>query len=86
MDKLIQRYGSKQVVSVVPHWNGGNGNYYLLIVDEPDALRSDSLKLANAMREVVKEVIVNNDKYFTEEYVPMIDGGIKQWSINEIRG
>lgn len=86
VDKLIQRYGSKQVVSVVPHWNGGNGNYYLLIVDEPDALRSDSLKLANAMREVVKEVIVNNDKYFTEEYVPMINGGIKQWSINEIRG
>lgn len=29
-EELIKKYGSKGVISVVPHWNGGGGQYYTI--------------------------------------------------------
>lgn len=48
---LIQKHGSKSVLSVVPHWNGGAGNYHVTIVNKASkGARQDSLKLAECMR------------------------------------
>ena len=47
--KIIEKYGSESVVSVVPHWNGGMQNYYLVVLDYKNRIRQDSLKLAECM-------------------------------------
>ena len=54
---LILKYGSEQVVSVVPHWNGGGGKRYEIYLNYEGKIRSDSVKLAECMKSEVETVI-----------------------------
>jgi hypothetical protein len=54
---LRLKYGSEQVVSVVPHWNGGGGKRYEIYLNYEGKIRSDSVKLAECMKSEVETVI-----------------------------
>ena len=65
--QLITKYGSKKVIMLVPHWNGGPGKYFSAIKGgTQDETRKDSLKLLNCMVEAAKEVLSKETKYFTK--------------------
>lgn len=54
---LIEKYGSENVISVVPHWNGGGGQRHETYVNKTEATtRKDSLKLAECMQTAMEEV------------------------------
>ena len=55
--RLIEKYGSKNVISVVPHWNGGGGTRYEIYLDRTGRVREDSMKLAECMKSEVINVI-----------------------------
>lgn len=58
-DTYIQKYGSKGVISIVPHWNGAKGNYYLAMTgggDNHKPQRQDSLELCRCIVEEAKKV------------------------------
>ena len=49
--KIIEKYGSKKVISVVPHWNGGAGNYHITFIDKlSNGPREDSKRLAECFQ------------------------------------
>jgi hypothetical protein len=54
---IINRYGSKNVISIVPHWNGGGGRRYEIYVDYDGRVREDSYKLAECMASEVKNCV-----------------------------
>ena len=61
---LINKYGSKQVISVVPHWNGGHGQYHMVMVNKLSAsTRNDSWALAECMRTEMENVRANSGSY-----------------------
>lgn len=58
---IINKYGSKNVISIVPHWNGGGGQRYEIYLDKQGKVRNDSIKLAECMKSEVSKVIKNKD-------------------------
>ena len=61
---LINKYGSNQVISVVPHWNGGHGQYHMVMVNKLSAsTRNDSWALAECMRTEMENVRTNSGSY-----------------------
>ena len=54
---LIKKYGSKKVMSIVPHWNGGCGQRYQIYLNYEGLVREDSLKLSECMKNEVQTVI-----------------------------
>ena len=47
---IIKKYGSENVISVVPHWNGAAGNYHGTFVNKVSkGVREDSMRLAECM-------------------------------------
>lgn len=76
--QLIKKYGSKKVIMLVPHWNGGAGKYFSAIKGgTQDETRNDSLKLLNCMVESAKEVMTTETKYFTKMPDGMTKDGCK---------
>jgi len=80
---LIDKYGSKKVISVVPHWNGGGGKYYCVFdgkaySDGTVKVRDDSKKFAEILREEVRKMV---DKSRTGLYALLpkgaMNGGVK---------
>lgn len=68
---IIQRYGSKQVISVVPHWNGGAGKRHIIILNKyTNGVREDSKKLADCMLTEIKAVRDNRDAYTLSSGMP----------------
>ncbi len=58
---IIEKYGSKKVISIVPHWNGGGGNY-IAIFDGVNwgsgpEMRADSSIFSSFAREEAKKVV-----------------------------
>lgn len=75
VEKLIKKYGSKQVLSVVPHWNGGGGNYHWTMVDKAsNGVRPDSMKLAECMRNEFSKI---QESYKDTSLYPMFKGGCR---------
>ena len=71
---LIEKYGSKQVISVVPHWNGGAGNYHITFIDkESNGPRTDSLKLAECFQSEFN-VLRNKKATYTNMPPGMMNG------------
>lgn len=58
---LINKYGSQNVVSLVPHWNECSGSYYLFMLDYMGKERPDSYELYKYGRETVKECTIPED-------------------------
>ena len=58
---LIEKYGSKKVISIVPHWNGG-GESYIAIFDGVNwsrgpEMRADSSVFSSFVREEAKKLV-----------------------------
>lgn len=78
-EELIKKYGSKKVISIVPHWNGGGGRYYVIfdgkvLGDRKDIhsawtnprspkYREDSVILAKFMAAEVNNFLDKKDLY-----------------------
>lgn len=63
---IIKKFGSKEVVSVVPHWNGGAGKYHLVMVDKAsNGVREDSLKFGECMVSEMLKVKENRNNLNT---------------------
>lgn len=61
--KVVNAFGSKRVISVVPHWNGGAGSYYLILLNKnKEKVREDSKILAECMKNEADKIIQNKDK------------------------
>ena len=75
VNSLIKKYGSKQVISVVPHWNGGGGNYHWTMVDKAsNGVRRDSMKLAECMKNEFSKI---QESYKNTDLYPMFKGGCR---------
>lgn len=49
---IVKKYGSKCVISIVPHWNGGKSYYHVVMVNKAsNGSRRDSNILAEMLRE-----------------------------------
>jgi hypothetical protein len=79
--QLIKKYGSKCVISVVPHWNGCAGNRFeALMGGEEDYTRPDSIKLMECIVEEarqVKERAANHEDAFSMMPEEAMDGTVK---------
>lgn len=53
---LIKKYGSHNIISVAPHWNGGGGRYYLICLNYDGSIRNDSRKLAECFKSAVNSM------------------------------
>ena len=81
--QLINRYGSRQVISVVPHWNAGHGQYHMVMVNKASlGTRSDSMKLAECIRGEF-EAVRNRRTEFSEPPVGMLDGDCRITPLGE---
>lgn len=61
---LIKKFGSKQVISLVPHWNAEAGNYYApLKGGKEDVLRDDTLKFLKYNEAAAEEVKKKRDSF-----------------------
>lgn len=59
---LVSKYGSKKVVSVVPHWNGCAGQRFAALKGgKEDSIREDSVKLLECIVEEAKLVAAKKD-------------------------
>lgn len=57
-DTLIGTYGSKRVISIVPHWNAGRGSYFWVFSGhEGQPHRKDSQEFAKIMREEARKLV-----------------------------
>ena len=54
--------GSKKVVSIVPHWNGGGGQRYEIYTNYEGKTRDDSAMLAQNMKEAVDNFLAKKDE------------------------
>lgn len=72
---LIRKFGSRKVISVVPHWNGDGGKRWCALKrGSCEYTREDSIKLMEIICECAKEVKANKDAYTTMPIGGM-DGG-----------
>jgi D-alanyl-D-alanine dipeptidase len=54
---LVKKYGSRKVISLVPHWNGSGGNYFSALKGgKDDVTREDSIKLMECISACANEV------------------------------
>ena len=68
--ELIKKYGSKKVISVVPHWNGGAGDRHEIYLENAmEGTRQDSRRFAECMHTEMLKV-----KERAGEYTKMPDG------------
>ena len=59
---IIKKFGSKEVVSVAPHWNGGGGKYHLVMVNKASkGVRDDSFKFGECMVSEMLKIKENKD-------------------------
>ena len=58
---FVSKFGSKKVVSIVPHWNGGGGQRYEIYTNYEGKTRNDSLKLAECMEAAVHKFLENKE-------------------------
>lgn len=90
LKQVINKFGSDQVISVVPHWNGGRGNYFMALrgkkrcdkIEKEDGkrhcnderMRSDSYLLGQFFDEEVAKVSARSKEF---KLLPpgMMDGG-----------
>ena len=77
--RLIGKYGSKRVISVIPHWNGGKGSYFAVFDGNSSKRRTDSQIFGKIMREEAQKV-VNRGK--NNEFRVMPTGFMKN-GVNE---
>ena len=75
---LIEKYGSKKVISIVPHWNGGGGSY-IAIFDGVNwgsgpEMRGDSSIFSSFVREEAQKVV---DRGKNNEFAVMPKGMMK---------
>lgn len=62
--ELVSKYGSKKVISIVPHWNGGAGKYWCGIMNgTSQTTRLDSVKLMSALACEAENVKKNAASY-----------------------
>lgn len=81
--ELIMRYGSDRVLSVVPHWNGGAGQYHMVMVNKASlGTRSDSMRLAECMRGEF-EAVRNMRGQFTKLPEGMLNGDCRITPLGE---
>ena len=74
---LIEKYGSKQVISIVPHWNGGAGQYHMTMVNKAqNVTREDSKQLAECMLAEMTKVYENSSS-FSSMPLGMMKGGCR---------
>ena len=80
---LVDKYGSKCVVSINVHWNGAHGSYFAAFWGHKSAsggqMRKDSQTLGLYMREAFREVINKKDTY-SKMPIGMMDNGIPSWA------
>lgn len=77
IENLIYKYGSNQVISVSPHWNGGSGSYHMVMVDkETNGVRLDSNKLAECLQGEMEKLRGVRGEY-SEMPLGMMDGDCK---------
>ena len=81
--KIIEKYGSDNVISVVPHWNGGAGKYHGVLVNKlSNGVRDDSLRLAECIVSEVK-VVKNNKTDYTDMPDGMMNGTVSVRNLGE---
>lgn len=69
----INKFGSTNVISAVPHWNGGRGRYHWTMVNQTKlGIREDSMKLAECMR---GEFLKIKEKWELDEKYGSMFGG-----------
>ena len=62
--ELIKKYGSKKVISVVPHWNGGAGERHeIYLANALEGTRQDSRKFAECMHTEMLNVKARSGEY-----------------------
>ena len=72
---LVTKYGSENVISIVPHWNGGGSNYYAVFVNKKsNGVRPDSLTFAEYMKSEGERII---QKGINGDYAKMPEGFMK---------
>lgn len=72
--RLIEKYGSNKVLSVVPHWNGGGGQRYEIFLHWKGYERPDSVKLAECMKNEVNNIL--SDKTIFGDYFTATNGDV----------
>lgn len=77
---LIKYHGSKSVISVVPHWNGGGQQRYEIFLNWVNNERPDSVILAKKMRESVFKTL--NSASFGEYSNCVIDRSSGEFKVN----
>ena len=80
---MVDKYGSKCVVSVNVHWNGDGGQYFAAFwahkrADGGVNMRADSQKFGLYFREAFKEVVNRKDTY-SKMPIGMMDAGVPTW-------
>jgi hypothetical protein len=79
---IVKRYGSKRVISVVPHWNGGKSYYHVVMINKAsNGSRRDSKILAEMLRE---ESIKMINKGVNGEFRKMPDGFMRTKNIKPV--
>ena len=74
---LVDKYGSEKVITLVPHWNAGAGNYYCALKGgTQEATREDSIAFMNCIVKEAEEIKAKRNTYTT---LPpgMLDGSCK---------
>ena len=79
---LVKKYGSKRVISVVPHWNGGGSYYHVVMINKAsNGSRRDSKILAEMLREESLKMI---NKGVNGEFRQMPDGFMRNKNIKPV--
>lgn len=83
MQNLIKKYGSEQVVSVVPHWNGMRGNWHGVFVNKASkTTRQDSMNLAKCLVADFKNLKSRRNEFETMP-TGMMDGDVSVKNLGE---
>lgn len=79
---IVKKYGSKRVISVVPHWNGGGSYYHVVMINKAsNGSRRDSKILAEMLRE---ESIKMINKGVNGEFRKMPNGFMRTKNIKPV--
>jgi hypothetical protein len=80
-ENMIKKFGSNCVISVVPHWNGGAGDYHLVMINKKSSgNRQDTLKFADCMLTEMKKI---NENTYETMPVGMMKGGCRITNLGE---
>lgn len=79
---IVNKYGSKRVISVVPHWNGGGSYYHVVMINKAsNGSRRDSKIFAEMLREESLKMI---EKGVNGEFKKMPDGFMRKKNIKPV--